>query len=238
MKKEQFDQIYNNLKERVDWCEEHLGPILCKDDLLKMTLKDYMELLNKCKKLMGEMDKIYAEWYHIIGMGSLSAVQQGKIFALIKKFSIYRSDIKCLSMNASSDTIPDIPTSSTYKLTVLGNFTLKSNGRGKPESEVDLSDQTAESVTASKVSTAGNPTKVGFFDGKNIYVDKDKLTEFATWMAYYLTLSEANLVDAIKTGKKYAGIQWVVKDNEFVGMPVKTATRNNVVKLFAGQIEK
>jgi len=131
MKKEYFEQVCKSLEKRIAWCEKRLDPILSKDDLLNLPLKDYLSLVTESKTMMSDMDKIYSEWYHIIGMGNLSAVQQGKIFALIKKFGEYRTDIKCLALNNTPEKIPDIPAESTYKVKVLGNFTLTRKARGK-----------------------------------------------------------------------------------------------------------
>jgi hypothetical protein len=233
-----FNLIYENLKSRVDWCDEHLGPILCKKDLLRLTLEQYIELIGRCKTLKSEMDKIYAEWYHIIGMGNLSAVQNGKLFALIKRFSLYRSDIKCLADNASMDKIPDIPTSSKYKLTVLGDFTLTRESRGQAESEVDLSDAPESKAEITISDLQGKPEPAGKFDGKNIHLNPDEVKAYALWSGYWLTLKASGVADAIRAGKAYGGVQWMVKPDEYLGVPINEGSKNTISKLFAGQITR
>lgn len=237
MKKEQFEQVYENLEKRVTWCDKYLGPIKSKEDLLKLSLKDYLELISECKTLMSEMDKIYAELQHIHGMGNLSAMQQGKLLKLTNQFSTYRSDIKCLSANATLDKIPDIPTSAKYKLSVLGDFTLTRPARGsKAVSEISLNDSaesTAQSVTSSEFSKP-----VGSFDGRVIKLKEDEIEKFATWYGYYCTLSSAAVIEAIKVGKAYGGIQWMVKEDSYIGAPTNPGNLNRTAKLFAGLINK
>lgn len=145
MEKKLFETIYNNLQSRVEWCDNNLGNILCKNDLENLTLKQYQSLLKGCKNLMSDMDKIYTEINHIYGMGNLTVQQQSRLISIMRRFTNYRSDIKCLATHNDVNTIPNIPTKSTYQLSVLANAKLVRNIRGNDEE--DEEDKLKEEVT-------------------------------------------------------------------------------------------
>lgn len=79
---------------------------------------------------------------HILGMGNLTPVQTSKLVSVFKNYMTYRSDIKSISMS-SPKSIPNIPTTAEYKLSVLGNYKLKSK---RLTDEYSISAITPESV--------------------------------------------------------------------------------------------
>ena len=138
MESKLFETIYNNLKSRVDWCNKTLGPIKSKADLEKMSLKKYQAILKMCKTLMSDMDKIYTELNHIYGMGNLTVQQQSKLISMMRKFTNYRSDIKCLASHKDINSVPNIPSTSTYQLSVLADTVLSRSVRcDKSNKETD-----------------------------------------------------------------------------------------------------
>lgn len=126
-----FEEIYNNLMERANWCDTVLGPIKSKSDLENISVKQYLEMKDKCKTLLSDMDKIYTEFEHIIGMGNLTVQQQSKLLSAMRKFTNYRSDIKCIAAHSDANSVPTLPGLSTYQLSVLSNTTLVRGDRGQ-----------------------------------------------------------------------------------------------------------
>lgn len=126
-----FEQIYGNLLTRATWCDENLGPIKCQDDFKQISVGKYFEILDKCKVLLSDMDKIYTEFEHIIGMGNLTVQQQSKLLSAMRKFTNYRSDIKAIASHTDPNSVPVLPGLSTYQLSVLSNTTLVRGDRGK-----------------------------------------------------------------------------------------------------------
>lgn len=131
MEKEKFEKIINNLEERIEQCYSYLGYIVNKKDLEEITVNDLKNLITFCRSEQGKMDTILTtELYHILGMGNLTVQQQNKLISNLKKYMYYRSDIKAIACNATDVTkLPDLPTNSEYKLTILGDFKLKSEKR-------------------------------------------------------------------------------------------------------------
>lgn len=127
MKKEYFDVIMENLQQRVDTAKNYLDDIITKDDLLKLPLKQVQETISICKVLQKDMDKIYVDLHHIFGMGNLSVIQSSKLISLMNEFVSYRSDIKAIASIKEINNIPNLPTTSSYTLTVLGDIKLTSS---------------------------------------------------------------------------------------------------------------
>lgn len=127
MKKEYFDVIMENLQQRVDTAKNYLDDITTKDDLLQLPLKQVQETISICKVLQKDMDKIYVDLHHIFGMGNLSVIQSSKLISLMNEFVSYRSDIKAIASIKEINNIPNLPTTSSYTLTVLGDIKLTSS---------------------------------------------------------------------------------------------------------------
>ena len=76
------------------------------------------------------MDKANNDLYHLIGMGGLTPIQLQKLFGLIKKYLVYRSDIKYLASLSTIDLNINFPQASEYN-TYLGQIKLTSEPRSK-----------------------------------------------------------------------------------------------------------
>ena len=131
MEKEKFEKIINKLEERINYCAYRLDSVVTKEDLEKLTVSKLKDLIGFCRSEQGKMDMILTtELYHILGMGNLTVQQQNKLISKLKRYMCYRSDIKAIACNAVDVTkLPDLPTSSEYKLNILGDFKLKSEKR-------------------------------------------------------------------------------------------------------------
>lgn len=130
MEKEKFEKIIKDLEVRVAICEKRLEPLTSKEDLLSLPLKDFIELKNFCQEEQGRMDKVNTDLYHLIGMGGLTPIQLQKFCGLVKKYLVFRSDVKYLASLVISDTNINFPQISSYK-TYLGQIKIESEARTK-----------------------------------------------------------------------------------------------------------
>ena len=130
MNKESFDKIVKDLETRISMCEKKLDKIASKETLLNISLKEFIELRNYCQEEQSKMDKVNNDLYHLIGMGGLTPIQLQKFCGLIKKYLVYRSDIKYLASLSTIDLNINFPQASEYK-TYLGQIKLTSEPRLK-----------------------------------------------------------------------------------------------------------
>jgi hypothetical protein len=130
MNKESFDKIVKDLATRISMCEKKLDNIASKETLLNISLKEFIELRNYCQEEQGRMDKVNNDLYHLIGMGGLTPIQLQKFCGLVKRYLVYRSDIKYLACLSTIDLNINFPQASDYK-TYLGQIRLTSEPRSK-----------------------------------------------------------------------------------------------------------
>lgn len=128
MEKEKFEKIIRDLEVRVVVCERRLEHLTSKEDLLALPLKDFIDLKNFCQEEQGRMDKVNNDLYHLIGMGGFTPIQLQKFCGLVKKYLVFRSDIKYLASLVIADTNINFPALSSYK-TYLGQIKLEINPR-------------------------------------------------------------------------------------------------------------
>lgn len=150
MKKELFEVIEGNLKHRVELCGKVLDHVLSTEDLLNLKVSELQWTINMSKSLLSDMDKIYIELHHIFGMGNLTVCQRSSLCSLMDKFSTYRSDLKAIASIVEVMNIPNLPTTSSYTLSVLGDFKLTSNVRSRDRSLLDSNSHTENQWTVSK----------------------------------------------------------------------------------------
>ncbi len=249
MESKLFETIYNNLKKRVDWCNTNLSPIKSKDDLANLTVKRYQEILNKCKSLISDMDKIYTELNHIYGMGNLTVQQQSKLVSMMRKFTKYRSDIKSLASHKDIHSLPTIPTISSYQLSILASGVLTSNGEiinvpNNVDNKVKVVDNKVDVVDNEDDTTNLLPyyyfDKVKEADRLNIKVDITdqeniqnvfKTVGLATGQKMGTEIRFRNLI--FKLGEHY-GINWELDTpgNVIGKIVADTEYKNNVIKRF------
>lgn len=128
MEKEKFEKIIRDLEVRVVVCERRLEHLTSKEDLLALPLKDFIDLKNFCQEEQGRMDKVNNDLYHLIGMGGFTPIQLQKFCGLVKRYLVFRSDIKYLASLVIADTNINFPALSSYK-TYLGQIKLEINPR-------------------------------------------------------------------------------------------------------------
>ena len=130
MEKEKFEKIMEDLEVRVVICKRRLERLTSKEDLLALPLKDFIDLKNFCQEEQSRMDKVNNDLYHLIGMGDFTPIQLQKFCSLVKKYLVFRSDVKYLASLVISDTNINFPQASEYK-TYLGQIKLTSEPRSK-----------------------------------------------------------------------------------------------------------
>lgn len=130
MEKEKFDKIVKDLENRISMCEKKFDKIDSKETLLNISLKEFIGLRNYCQEEQSKMDKANNDLYHLIGMGGLTPIQLQKFCGLIKKYLVYRSDIKYLASLSTIDLNINFPQASEYN-TYLGQIKLTSEPRSK-----------------------------------------------------------------------------------------------------------
>lgn len=130
MNKESFDKIVRDLEIRISMCEKKLDTLKTKNDLFAISLKDFIDLKNFCQEEHSKMDKVNSDLYHLIGMGGLTPIQLQKLCGLVRKYLVYRSDIKYLACLSTIDFNINFPQASDYK-TYLGQIRLTSEPRSK-----------------------------------------------------------------------------------------------------------
>lgn len=128
MEKEKFEKIIRDLEVRVVVCERRLEHLTSKEDLLALPLKDFIDLKNFCQEEQSRMDKVNNDLYHLVGMGGFTPIQLQKFCALVKRYLVFRSDIKYLASLVIADTNINFPALSSYK-TYLGQIKLEINPR-------------------------------------------------------------------------------------------------------------
>lgn len=128
MEKEKFDKIVKDLENRISMCEKKLDKIDSKETLLNISLKEFIGLRNYCQEEQSKMDKANNDLYHLIGMGDFTPIQLQKFCSLVRKYLVFRSDVKYLASLVISDTNISFPQKSNYK-TYLGQIKLENGPR-------------------------------------------------------------------------------------------------------------
>ena len=147
MIKQDFDKITTALETRISECKKYLTNIKTTDDLANMTLKDLAALREFCKKESAVMTEIImVDFYHIIGMGNLTAIQEAKFIKQMKKYMSFRTNMKSLASQLNTlslDDLPEIPAKSKFKLKALCDLTLYSSKEAEQDTNTAF-EETAE----------------------------------------------------------------------------------------------
>lgn len=117
MLKCQFDKLLAQIDVLIQQCEE--CKISSSAEFDSLTVGELRARIAKAQEAQANMDKVLqTEFYHIIGMGNLSAAQEVQLCAKIREYTSYRSYIKVISAYALPVT-PKIPTKADYNCKVL-----------------------------------------------------------------------------------------------------------------------
>lgn len=228
MEREQFKQIINNLEARLNACTEYLGNI---DSIDSLTIGQIKAIYEFCKTEQSLMDQIkHNELYHILGMGKLTVIQQMKFISLIKKYLAFSSTIKycasCLK-SISLDKTYDLPNTAEYKLSVLGDFSLKARFKAGEPPVVDIDqdscdNETPEIAEIPNITLQPKHPKVYSLRANHATTDiifsKDKLVEFTN--LWNINTGYANtpqqIAQACIQGGGLSGWDWSVSKSNYV----------------------
>lgn len=240
MEKAQFEIIENNLRKRIQQCEEKLDHILTTEDLTNITIKEFMELQSFCKQEQIDMTEILmVDLYHVLGMGKLTLTQRNTFLSLITKYTTYRSDMKCIcSMKEISD-MNKLPSVSKFRLHKLGDVTLQSDPRGSGRA-VEVLDESSE-IQDYKDAKKDDKTLVASTEtfqyksiivmGKTVTCDIIDGKELITTLAPDASVD--SLIKCCNNKKNYCDIMWKWANDihtQVSGVFLSDVSRNNLIK--------
>lgn len=162
MNKEDFEKITNNFNKIITECHTMLDNVNTKEDILNLPLKRIQELVEWCRAEQSRQDQIFMEFRHLIPMGNLTPIQTSQLVKQFKEYGSFRSDIKTIARNLTAiNYVPDLPSKSSYKLSILSDITLTSEVRCGKEAYTVL-DENSDTITTvqgviEQVSIGGNP---------------------------------------------------------------------------------
>ena len=233
MKKEDYESVINNLTSRIENCKNYLDKVLSTEDLSKLSIKDFLALKSFCKQEQIDMTEIcMVDLYHILGMGELSVRQTQNFLNLLKEYTSYRSDMKCICSITDIESLPKLPTYSKYTLHKLGNITLHSKGRGTSEAVV-VDDDMASIEDYQKAKKDDISIKVKFdsiiLEGSILTLDTNEADKLIPIICGTAKLE--NLLKACESKLAYCDIVWEYVDEEktkIKGVITSASKRNSV----------
>ena len=226
MIKQDFEKITSALETRINECDKYLADIKTTDDLANKTLRDLSALRDFCKKESLVMTEIImVDFYHIIGMGNLTAIQEAKFIKQIKKYMSFRTNIKSLASQLNTlslDDLPEIPAKSKFKLKALCDLTLYSSKAAEEDSNtafeetanvMDYAAARSEAATIAKAEAEAvkdiEVPKVAIDTQKNIIKIND-IEWFLNKVATQVKgIDTADLVNKINSHGSKLGIQFL-----------------------------
>lgn len=136
-----FETICNALIARRETCEAHLNHIKTKEDFENLTIKQAKELKAFCtEELVKQSNILMVDFYHVVGMTNMSAVQLAKFIKLIKEYASYRPALNAIGKkDLDLNNLPDIPTATKFRPLELGDLTIYSDrGSNKADAVEEL----------------------------------------------------------------------------------------------------
>lgn len=82
MTKEQFIQIETSWKALLYAANNHYRTVLSTDDLLQLSVKELQELIQFSKTFIKQLEMLFCDFRHLIGMGNLKVTECSKLTAL------------------------------------------------------------------------------------------------------------------------------------------------------------
>ena len=217
MNKKDFDTIIYILDKHLEDCKNHLDNILTTEDLENLTIKQLVELREFCRKESNEMTEIcMVDFYHIIGMGELTVVQQNTFLKKMKEYMTYRSDLKCISSSIMAiDSLPKLPSASSFSLKRFGGVHLTSKIRGRGEAAQIIE----EECNIQDYHVAVAETKADGLEYNTIKVVGNEVTFKVEDLPFVLKYIQPgtcgkrdSLIQAARAGKDYCATTWTFTD--------------------------
>lgn len=218
MEKKLFDIILKSLNDRISVCKTNFSNLNTKKDIENLSISEARRIRDLSTYELEKMTKVaMVEMYHIIGMGNLTMTQLAVFVKKIKEYLSFRPILKTVSSNLCSlDNVPDVPTGTTYHLSVLGDFWLTS-GDGKSPIEDCSSVDEYNTKTLEKLKNIDVSFEI---EGKTIKINKKDVEKFCKNSSVLgcggVAKPETILKKAINKGK-YLGISWEDRDSFVVG---------------------
>jgi len=245
MIKEDFEKITTALEIRIGACEQYLGHIKTTEDLSNITVKDLAELRLFCKREVGIMTQIaMVDFYHVIGMGNLTAVQEATFVKRMKQYLRYRPNVKHLAKeldNLNLDSLPEIPAKTKFKLMALCDLTLFSSKAAQDDANTEAEDiesiedyQTAKAEVpdATQFSNTATFRDLAIINFTTKVVDIQDTEKFAAKMDGHYCFDKEKFFTAIANGGKYFGLSFIrVNEQRVIGIAEKDAQLKNIKKL-------
>ncbi len=218
MNKKDFDTIIYVLDKHIEDCKTHLDNILTTSDLENITIKQLLELREFCRKESNEMTEIcMVDFYHVIGMGDLTVIQQNTFIKKMKEYMSYRSDIKCISTMKELDSLPKLPSASSFTLKRLGSILLTSKIRGRGEAAQVFN----EECEVADYHIAKAESKLEGLEYNTIKLVNNVVTFKLEDLALVAKLIQSGtgcktdtIMMSARTGKHYCEVSWAFTDTD------------------------
>lgn len=227
MEKELFDQIKNDLQERVDACKDYY--VESTEDIKNLSLRAIVALRDFAKKEYDDMTTIaMVDLYHIIGMGELTVTQMNTFLRLMREYLSYRPFITAISHQlVDFDNLPNIPARTKFRTLRLAKGTELTSG---PEEGDEVEDtgsvQEYEQIkiarrTAAELTPESQPEKTKpklpfeFKDNYTIYFPNENLKDVISFLKIRgIKLTEAGVKGAAVIGGKVDGTKWSLNGDQ------------------------
>ena len=247
MKAEEFDSIENDLRKRIAGCERHLGGVRSAEDICRLTVSEVVEIRRFCKSEYLDMTKIaMVDFYHVIGMGGMSAAQTNAFVSLMRKYLSYRPSIQAFcSGSIGFDDLPKIPVRTSFRLTALAAGLELSSGPddGCPMRDDAGLDDYRKAVTAGESKGAdrrGCGGSLAYADEKTICGSLNDLGALRSELAAS-GVSDAfvnTIVASLAKGcpeLQCAGVRWKAVGDTFVGTAKTDLAKSMFAKAYSKQ---
>lgn len=139
MTKEQFELIEKSWTDILNAAKEKYDNVLSTEDLENLSIKSLKELIEYSKTFQSQMDSLFCNYRHIVGMSKIKPTDRSKLTSILKAVELYRSDAKRIASIKDLNIVKLIPARSTYTLKLTPLITLTSDLRpGQKEVEAEI----------------------------------------------------------------------------------------------------
>lgn len=210
MNKSNYEIIINALNERISICADNFDKIRGKEDISNLSISEAVRLRNIARTEIDKMTTIVmVDFYHIIGMGNLTAIQSSEFIKKIKTYLTYRPVIKSFANSFTSlDDLPQVERDTMYKLQELGGIYLINGHSGNAKEDfASLKDYKAKGLNEAITNAELNFT----LDGNIIKLPSSQLENFCKYSGLVGCGGKptvTTLKSKIEKCGEYCGIAW------------------------------